>query len=230
MLEPPLTPTFIAAGANNQMFYAAGDAIGEMPTVGPPFPLVIPLEDADGAPLAPVELAPGPDGNEWFTTGSGELGSITPGRDVTLFATGSSGADTLAISASATQVWFTDLAGEIGEVSFCDSDLCAGTLHGVGGDEQIDIQLRRPEAIGILVQRQAGRRRATVGRVPLGHHPRRFLALRWNRRVNGRRLRAGRYLIGLRVLDRHQHVIDATRPVVLNLGSQSSGTGSGKQQ
>ena len=162
--------------------------------------------------------------------GLGRAGSITPGRDVTLFATGSSGADTLAISASATQVWFTDLAGEIGEVSFCDSDLCAGTLHGVGGDEQIDIQLRRPEAIGILVQRQAGRRRATVGRVPLGHHPRRFLALRWNRRVNGRRLRAGRYLIGLRVLDRHQHVIDATRPVVLNLGSQSSGTGSGKQQ
>ena len=82
LLEPPLTPTFIAAGANNQMFYAAGDAIGEMPTVGPPFPLVIPLEDADRAPLAPVELAPGPDGNECRSRRARESSGRSP-RDET---------------------------------------------------------------------------------------------------------------------------------------------------
>ena len=58
-------------------------------------------------------------------------------------------------------------------------------------------------ALGIVVDR-VGKHHSfkRIGRVPLGSHGRSTLHLRWNLRVNGKRLHPGRYRITLRALER----------------------------
>ena len=63
-------------------------------------------------------------------------------------------------------------------------------------------QLSAAASVGILVERYVRRRLALVGRVPFGTRRRGRPRVRWNGRVNGRRLRPGRYRITLRRLAR----------------------------
>jgi hypothetical protein len=70
-------------------------------------------------------------------------------------------------------------------------------------------------SVGILVQRIVGRHKLLgrtvpklriVGRVPFGHHRAGRFRAHWDRRVNGRRLRPGRYLVTVRALASHKRV------------------------
>lgn len=67
-----------------------------------------------------------------------------------------------------------------------------------------------PERVG-----QHGPKR--VGRVPLGTHPRSTLHLRWDLRVNGKRLHAGRYRITLRALDKNGNILGLSTPVQIRV-------------
>jgi hypothetical protein len=56
-----------------------------------------------------------------------------------------------------------------------------------------------------------------VGRVPLGHHRKGSLHRRWDLKVNGHRLRHGRYRITLRALDAHRNVLGLSTPVTITV-------------
>jgi hypothetical protein len=71
--------------------------------------------------------------------------------------------------------------------------------------------------VGILVQRVKGKHLKKVGRVPLGHHRKGHLRLRWNLRVNGKPLHKGRYRVTLRALDKKKHVLGLTRPATIRI-------------
>ena len=85
--------------------------------------------------------------------------------------------------------------------------------------------------VGILVQRIVGIRHVngqrvfatrTVGRVPLGHHPRGSLKIRWDLKVGGHRLKPGKYLVTLRALDRHRTVLGRTNQAIVKVARTSS--------
>ncbi len=85
----------------------------------------------------------------------------------------------------------------------------------------VSFQLLQPSLVGILVQRVVGKHRLlgrvvpkleTVGRVPFGRFRRGRHRLHWNLRVNGRRLRRGRYLVTPRLVTRHGIVKELGRP------------------
>jgi hypothetical protein len=82
--------------------------------------------------------------------------------------------------------------------------LVGGTLLFNG---TLTVDLRFPTGVGILVQRITGQHRLLgmtvptlrlVGRVPFGPQRAGHFRIRWNRKVNGRRLRRGRYLVTVR--------------------------------
>jgi hypothetical protein len=77
--------------------------------------------------------------------------------------------------------------------------------------------LVRAAPVGILVERIVGNRRVRVGRVPFGLKRTGPVKVRWNLRVNGQSLPAGRYRITLRMFDRHQHLIALAQPVVITV-------------
>lgn len=68
------------------------------------------------------------------------------------------------------------------------------------GGFQLQPQLKAPASIGILVERYRGRRLVRVGRVPFGTRRKGRPRVRWDGRVDGRRLSPGRYRITLRRL------------------------------
>jgi hypothetical protein len=79
---------------------------------------------------------------------------------------------------------------------------------------------------GILVQRIVGRQRILgrreyrlrmVGRVPLGQFSNGRHRVHWDLRVNGRRLRRGRYLVTLRALSSEGVVLDLAKPDVIRV-------------
>jgi hypothetical protein len=78
-------------------------------------------------------------------------------------------------------------------------------------------RLRLRSTVGILVERVHGHRVTRVGRVPLGTHHKGAIRLRWDLRVNGRRLGHGRYRITLRALDSHRNVLGVTKPVTIRV-------------
>jgi hypothetical protein len=90
---------------------------------------------------------------------------------------------------------------------------CVASVHRGGPFALISATLEETVPVGILVERVRRGKRHSVGRVPLGRRHRGRVRIRWSLRVHGHRLAKGRYLITLRALDRHQHVIDRARPV-----------------
>ncbi|MGZ4278342.1 MAG: hypothetical protein ACXVVU_16955 [Solirubrobacteraceae bacterium] len=82
---------------------------------------------------------------------------------------------------------------------------------------QIIAKLRQRHFVGILVEKVGKHHVTRVGRVPLGSHPRSTLHLRWNLKVNGKRLRAGRYRITLRALDKKGNALGVTKPVTIRV-------------
>jgi hypothetical protein len=100
------------------------------------------------------------------------------------------------------------------------------TVTPQGSTAVISSQLAQNDDVGILVQRIVGFAREhgahvpllrTVGRVPLGPHPRGQLHIRWNLEVDGHKLGSGKYLITLRGFDRHHALIGTTQPTTLVL-------------
>jgi hypothetical protein len=103
---------------------------------------------------------------------------------------------------------------------------CNLAVVGSGAGAVIQAGLGQSNTVGILVQRIVRTKRvhgrrvlvlAAVGRVPLGHHRTGKLRIRWNLKVNGRRLKKGRYLITLRALDSHRNVLGLTTPVIFTV-------------
>jgi len=95
-----------------------------------------------------------------------------------------------------------------------------------GDGADVDSSLSSGQTVGILVQRIVGFTRVhgarvpvlrPVGRVPLGHHHAGRVRIHWDLKVNGHRLRPGRYQITLRSLDRHRTVLGTTNPVTLTI-------------
>lgn len=91
---------------------------------------------------------------------------------------------------------------------------------------QLSFQVQSPTGIGILVQRIVGHHRLlgrvvptlkTVGRVPFGRFKRGRHHVHWNLRVNGHRLRRGRYLVTPRLLSRKRVVTELGKPRVLRV-------------
>jgi hypothetical protein len=87
---------------------------------------------------------------------------------------------------------------------------CRLGIVGHGDGELIEGNFAHSNSVGILVQRIVATKRVhgkrvlvlrTIGRVPLGHHHKGQLKIRWNLKVNGHRLARGRYLITLRAFD-----------------------------
>ncbi len=99
-------------------------------------------------------------------------------------------------------------------VLFYQCDLDVRINHKVA---EIIARLRQGHRVGIIVDR-LGRHGAThIGRVPLGAHPRSTLGLKWDLKVNGRRLTAGRYRVTLRALDAHGNVLGLTKPALVRV-------------
>jgi hypothetical protein len=86
--------------------------------------------------------------------------------------------------------------------------------HGIA---HIIAKLRKRLTVGILVERVHGHRVSPVGRVPLGSHHKGSLDLRWNLKVNGHRLKRGKYRVTLRALDSHRNILGVTKPVTISV-------------
>jgi hypothetical protein len=90
----------------------------------------------------------------------------------------------------------------------------------------ISFQLAQATGIGILVQRVTGKHRLfgrvlrklkVVGRVPFGQFTRGRHKVRWNLKVNGRRLHRGTYLITPRLVTRKGVVHELGKPHLLRI-------------
>jgi hypothetical protein len=103
---------------------------------------------------------------------------------------------------------------------------CVLAVVGHDGGALIESSLGQSNNVGILVQRIVGTRRIhgkkvlelqTVGRVPLGRHHRGRVKIHWNLKVNGHRLKKGKFVVTLRALDRHGNVLGVTRSVIVTI-------------
>ena len=80
----------------------------------------------------------------------------------------------------------------------CSASLSVINEGPVGFSIQSTPKLPAAASIGFLIERYSGRRLRVVGRVPFGRKARGHTRVRWGLRLNGRRLRPGRYRISLR--------------------------------
>lgn len=83
-----------------------------------------------------------------------------------------------------------------------------------------------PTSVGILVQRIVGRHKVLgrsapklklVGRVPFGRFAKGADKVKWDLKVDGKRLRAGRYLVTPRAVTRAAEVLDLGKPRVVRV-------------
>jgi WD40-like Beta Propeller Repeat len=139
---------------------------------------------------------------------------------------------------SLTQLLVNNSGIDLGKLSVREIDLVAlrGNLSlratpvlrttGISLSGLVTAQLLTGARIGIIVQRVVGHHRLfrhvvptlrTVGRVPLGSFRRGHLRVRWNRSVDGRRLRRGLYQVTVRALARNGRVEDLGRPRLLRI-------------
>src|SRR3954447_16408636 len=101
----------------------------------------------------------------------------------------------------------------------CKLDVEIGGDHDHGHHHHIAhilAKLRQRHFVGIVVDRLGKHGATRVGRVPLGTHARGALDLRWDLKVNGKRLRAGHYRVTLRALDKGT-VLGLTKPVTISV-------------
>jgi hypothetical protein len=120
-------------------------------------------------------------------------------------------------------------APSVGNLSLAqtpDFRIVCGTecQQGLRSGGRLSVSQNRGGSVGIIVQRVVGTRRLLgrrvprlqfVGRVPFGPQRAGTVRFRWDRRVNGRRLRPGRYLITYRSLRRKGAVRELSRPVMV---------------
>jgi uncharacterized delta-60 repeat protein len=97
----------------------------------------------------------------------------------------------------------------------CTALLGCTTVTMVRSLATVNLDLRFPRNVGIVVRRVGPQHRLTrVGRVPFGPQHAGNLHIRWNLRVAGHRLPAGRYEITVRAL-RGKRVVAVSRPIPL---------------
>jgi hypothetical protein len=101
---------------------------------------------------------------------------------------------------------------------------CRLSLTPQGSGVAINSSLGQSNNVGILVQRVIRTKRVhgkkvlvlrKVGRVPLGLHHKGRVKIHWDLKVNGHLLKAGRYAVTLRALDKHRNVLGTTKTVVI---------------
>ena len=78
--------------------------------------------------------------------------------------------------------------------------------------------------MGILVQRLLHGKVVQVARVPFGPQPLGRVRLKWNRKVAGKPLQPGTYLITVRALDQHGHVVALSKRVRIVVRGRSTAT------
>ena len=95
-----------------------------------------------------------------------------------------------------------------------------------GSGATISSQLSQSGAVGILVNRIVRFTKIhgvkvpvlkLVGKVPLGPQHRGHVHIRWNLKVNGHRLKPGKYLIVLRAFDSHKVLLGTTKPLIVTI-------------
>ncbi len=92
--------------------------------------------------------------------------------------------------------------------------------------DQVTLTLAHSAGVGILVQRIVGRHMVlfrhefklrAAGRIPLGQFKKGHHVIRWKLRINGKRLRPGRYLLTLRALSSRGIVRELATPEVFRV-------------
>jgi hypothetical protein len=152
------------------------------------------------------------------------------GRFVAFVRHGSDGHDRLFLWDSQTQLLLNSKGVDLGAIDSHDLGSLSLYTKPVFSNGHVIVQasqsalaafVARSGEKGILVQRIVGRQRIlgrreyrlrTVGRVPLGRFTNGHHRVHWDLRVNGRRLRRGRYLVTLRALSREGVVRDLAKP------------------
>jgi DNA-binding beta-propeller fold protein YncE len=214
-------PAGIAVSPDSQSVYVADAGDGDIAqyaatTSG----LVLKTPETIGAGRNPARLVVSPDGKHVYVTdsvgsviwqysggnGPGTLSPLSP-LSVTI-----APASPVGIAIGPAQIRFS-CAGVI--LACLVQVRPLGSLG--GGAVIIRTTIVRAAPVGILVQRIVGKRRVRVGRVPFGLKDTGRLRIRWNLRVDGHKLRHGRYLITLRMFDRHQHLIALAHPVSITV-------------
>jgi hypothetical protein len=124
--------------------------------------------------------------------------------------------DTFTTAGSPQRLFSQALTGGPNCVLFANCKLDVVIHHRVA---ELIMRLRQTHRIGIIVDR-VGKHGdlKRVGRVPLGTHPRSTLHLRWNLKVNGKRLRAGHYRVTARALDKKGNVLGLSKPAAVRIG------------
>ncbi|HEY3729528.1 MAG TPA: hypothetical protein VGL51_20295 [Solirubrobacteraceae bacterium] len=159
------------------------------------------------------------------------------GRFIAFVRHGADGHDRLVLWDSETQLLVNPSGVDLGAISsrgggsvslFTQPVFSIGqvTISQVSEVALVNVETRLGSGLGILVQRIVGRRRILgrreyrlrmVGRVPLGRFRKGRHHLRWNLRVDGKRLRRGRYLVTLRALSRRGVIRDLATPNVIRI-------------
>jgi hypothetical protein len=154
------------------------------------------------------------------------------GRYLAFVRHGSDGHDRLFLWDSQTQTLLNAQGVDLGAMT--SRDVGSVSLYskpilitpGISQGGLINLQLSQPSGIGIVVQRILGTHRVLgkkgykLGpprRVPLGTFKKGRHAIRWNLRVNGRRLAAGRYLVTVRAVTPKVVVRELGRPRVVRI-------------
>jgi hypothetical protein len=114
---------------------------------------------------------------------------------------------------------------------------CSGTLSGggaTGSGIALTPTVSTTTRIGIIVARRTGTRRLfgrrvarikAVGRVPLGKATKRRPLFRWNGRVNGRRLRAGTYVLTFRALTSRGRILATSNSLQFRINKRGKISG-----
>jgi hypothetical protein len=118
----------------------------------------------------------------------------------------------------------TAVAGTIGSVSVYTKDVFK--LVKISGLDTISFDLAQATGVGIIVQRVVGHHKLLgrtvptlkpVGRVPFGRFKKGRGDVKWNRRVNGRRLKPGRYQVTVRAVTPKRQILDLGRPKIIRV-------------
>ena len=212
-ITPGSDPATITAGPDGNMWFT--EVAGQIGRITPRGTVT---EFPDGGHSA-GGIGAGPDGNVWFTLAlDNEIGRITPSGTITKLEIPTSDSLPNEITAGPDgNLWFTegqrDQIGVVCIVLACRTHII---LQGPGL-ALLTTTLDRAVRIGILVQRIVGTKLIRIGRAPLGLHPEGRRRIRWDLRVNGHKLGKGRYVITLRALDNHEHVIARALPVSIDI-------------
>jgi hypothetical protein len=100
------------------------------------------------------------------------------------------------------------------------------TLSSVSAAGLVSFGLLQPTGVGILVQRVVGHHKLfghkvptlkNVGRVPLGHFRKGHGKVKWNLRVNGKRLKPGAYQVTPRAVTAKGKFSDFGKPAIIRV-------------